>query len=118
MSDGMNKLREAAQAALDALENGKRVRNYEGGTKYQPPIEDAAMDALRAALAEPDPTQEPTQDTDQSTDIEILRCAVDRLTQRLAMAEAEITWLRRENESLKAWNATAFPRHHIATGYL
>jgi hypothetical protein len=34
------------------------------------------------------------------------------------MAEAEINWLRRENESLKAWNATAFPRHRMATGHL
>jgi len=55
---------------------------------------------------------------DPSTDIETLRCAIDRLTQRLAMAETENMWLRRENESLKAWNATAFPRHRIATGHL
>jgi hypothetical protein len=36
--------------ALEALENGKRVRAGEGGTKYQPPLEDSAITALRAAL--------------------------------------------------------------------
>ena len=50
----MTTLREAAQQALKALENGKRVRNFEGGTKYQPTLEDNAITALRAALAEPD----------------------------------------------------------------
>lgn len=44
--------REAAQAALEALVNGKKVRAYEDGTKYQPPLEDAAIEALRSALAE------------------------------------------------------------------
>jgi hypothetical protein len=39
------------QLALDALINGKRVRAYEGGTKYQPPLEDAAIEALKAELA-------------------------------------------------------------------
>ena len=48
----MTTLREAAQQALEALENGKRVRAYEGGTKYQPDLEDATIAALRAALAE------------------------------------------------------------------
>jgi hypothetical protein len=55
---------------------------------------------------------------DPSTDIETLRSAVDMLTQRLAMAETENMWLRRKIASLEAWNATAFPRHHIATGRL
>lgn len=43
------------QQALDALENGKRVRYFEGGTKYQPDLEDAAIIALRSALAAPQP---------------------------------------------------------------
>ena len=48
----MTTLRQAAQQALEALENGKRVRAGEGGTKYQPPLEDSAITALRAALAQ------------------------------------------------------------------
>jgi hypothetical protein len=38
--------------ALVALENGKRVRACEGGTKYQPELEEAAMTALRQAIKE------------------------------------------------------------------
>ena len=49
--------REIMQQALDALVNGKRVRFGEGGTKYQPDLEDAAIEALEAALAQPE--QEP-----------------------------------------------------------
>lgn len=45
------------QQALDALENGKRVRNFEGGTKFQPPLEDAAITALRAQLEQPEQKQ-------------------------------------------------------------
>jgi hypothetical protein len=55
---------------------------------------------------------------DPSMDIEMLRDAVEKLTQRLAIAETENMWLRREIESLKAWNAAAFPKHRIATGHL
>jgi len=51
----MTDLRTAAQQALEALENGKRVRAGEGGTKYQPPLEDSAIAALRAALEQPEP---------------------------------------------------------------
>lgn len=36
--------------ALEALENGARVRNAEGGTKYQPPLEEAAIKAIRNHL--------------------------------------------------------------------
>lgn len=42
--------REAIKIALEALENGKRVRAGEGGTKYQPDLEDAAITALRQAI--------------------------------------------------------------------
>ena len=57
----MSDLRKAAQQALEALENGKRVRACEGGTKFQIPLEDNAITALRAALAQeqPEPAQEP-----------------------------------------------------------
>ena len=48
----MTNLRTAAQQALEALENGKRVRAYEGGTKCQISLEDSAITALRAALSE------------------------------------------------------------------
>jgi hypothetical protein len=48
---------EALKLALEALENGKRVRNAEGGTKYQPDLEDKAITAIKQALAEP--VQEP-----------------------------------------------------------
>lgn len=40
--------RAAMREALEALENGRRVRNCEGGTKYQPPLEDAAISSLKA----------------------------------------------------------------------
>jgi len=45
------------QQALDALKNGKRVRSGEGGTKYQPDLEDDAIAAIEAELAKPE--QEP-----------------------------------------------------------
>jgi hypothetical protein len=48
---------EAMRQALDALENGKRVRNYEGGTKYQPDLEDLAITALRAAIEQSEKRQ-------------------------------------------------------------
>ena len=35
-----------------ALENGKRVRNAEGGTRYQPDLEKKAITALREALGD------------------------------------------------------------------
>ena len=46
--------REAIRMALEALINGKQVRSGEGGTKYQPELEDAAIEALEAALAQPE----------------------------------------------------------------
>ena len=57
----MTTLREAARQALEALENGNRVRAGEGGTKCQISLEGSAITALRAALAEPvqEPVQEP-----------------------------------------------------------
>ena len=54
--------REALKMALEALENGKRVRAFEGGTKFQEPLEDAAITAIKAALVTKDvslPEQEP-----------------------------------------------------------
>ena len=42
------------QQALDALKNGKRVRSGEGGTKYQPDLEDDAIASLEAELAKPE----------------------------------------------------------------
>jgi hypothetical protein len=41
----------ALDLALEALENGKRVRNAEGGTKYQPDLEDNAITAIKQARA-------------------------------------------------------------------
>lgn len=40
----------AAHLGLQALENGRKVRNCEGDTLFQPPLEDAAILALRTAL--------------------------------------------------------------------
>ena len=45
---------EALKMALEALENGKKVREGEGGTKFQPALEDAAMTAIEEALAQPE----------------------------------------------------------------
>lgn len=36
--------------ALETIENGQQVRNFEGGTKFQPPLENAAITALRKRL--------------------------------------------------------------------
>ena len=41
---------EALRQALDALENGKRVRNAEGGTKYQPELEDKAIATIKECV--------------------------------------------------------------------
>ena len=59
---------EALRLALEALKNGKRVRNAEGGTKYQPDLEDKAITAIKAALEAKD---EPDQ---YAMDIECTKC--------------------------------------------
>jgi len=41
---------EAMKQALVALENGKRVRACEGGTAYQPDLEDNAIKSLSQAI--------------------------------------------------------------------
>jgi hypothetical protein len=46
------KAEDAMQLALEALKNGRRVREHDSGTKFQPPLEDAAIDALTKALGE------------------------------------------------------------------
>ena len=38
------------QQALYALENGKKVRGFEGGTRLQIPLENDAIFALREAI--------------------------------------------------------------------
>lgn len=38
---------EERNTVIEALENGRRVRNFEGGTKYQPDLEDAALAIMR-----------------------------------------------------------------------
>lgn len=43
---------EALRLALLALVNGKRIRNAEGGTLYQPDLEDQAITAIKQALEE------------------------------------------------------------------
>jgi hypothetical protein len=47
----------AQRDALLEAQNGKKVRNHEGGTRYQPPVEDAAITAIKTALDQPE--QEP-----------------------------------------------------------
>jgi len=46
--------RELLQQALSALINGKKVRAGDGGTKYQPTLENSAIAALEAELAKPE----------------------------------------------------------------
>ena len=45
--------KEALKLALEALKNGKEVRDGGGGTVVQPVLEDAAINAIKAALAQP-----------------------------------------------------------------
>jgi hypothetical protein len=45
---------EALKMALKALKNGKKVRAGGGGTTVQPVLEDAAINAIKAALAQPE----------------------------------------------------------------
>jgi hypothetical protein len=53
-------MKDALKLALEALENGKRVRNAEGGTKYQPDLEDKTITAIKQALAaQHEPENEP-----------------------------------------------------------
>ena len=43
------------QIVLDALENGIKVRNFEGGTKYQPALEAEAITIIKQMIqAEPE----------------------------------------------------------------
>jgi hypothetical protein len=56
-------------------------------------------------------------DVDPSCDVETLRDAVAQLTQKLAASEAEVTWLRRELESIRAWYQIP-PAYSKATGHL
>ena len=56
---------------------------------------------------------------DPSTDIEVLREAIDKLTRRLVVLEAANLGLRREIESMRAWNNSAFREvTKWATGHL
>ena len=48
---------EILKLALEALANGKKVREGEGGTKSQPALEDAAISSIEEALAQTE--QEP-----------------------------------------------------------
>ncbi len=48
---------DAMKMALEALENGKRVRACEGGTKYQPDLEEAAITSLRQAIEQAEKSQ-------------------------------------------------------------
>jgi hypothetical protein len=50
---------DAMKQALEALENGKRVRACEGGTKYQPELEDVAIVSLRQAIKAAENPDEP-----------------------------------------------------------
>lgn len=50
---------EALRLALLALVNGKRIRNAEGGTLYQPDLEDQAIAAIKQALEQPEPEPVP-----------------------------------------------------------
>ena len=38
------------QTVLDALENGIKVRNFEGGTKYQPALEAEAISIIKQMM--------------------------------------------------------------------
>lgn len=49
--------REVLQQALEALKNGKEVREGGGGTMVQPVLEDAAIAAIKAALTQPEPSK-------------------------------------------------------------
>lgn len=49
-ADRIEQLEAALRDAKEAIENGKRVRNYESGTQYQPALEDAALKTINAAL--------------------------------------------------------------------
>ena len=44
------KQRKVLEQALEALENGRRVRYGLGGTEYQPPLENAAITAIQEQL--------------------------------------------------------------------
>ena len=59
---------------------------------------------------------------DPSMNIEVLRDAVDKLTQRLAMVETENAWLRREIESVRALHKREYQEYQDvqkwATGHL
>lgn len=45
--------RKTMEMALEALENGTRVQEGEGGTQYQPYLANTARTALRQALEQP-----------------------------------------------------------------
>jgi hypothetical protein len=53
--------KEALKQALEALKNNKKVREGEGGTMVQPVLEDAAIAAIKEALAQPEQEQEPVE---------------------------------------------------------
>lgn len=50
----MTTQRKALELALEALINGKRVRNNEDGTKFQPPLENEAISVISQALKDLD----------------------------------------------------------------
>jgi len=55
--------REVLKQALEALENGKKVRAFGGCTKFQEPLEDAAITAIKESLAQPEQELVALEDT-------------------------------------------------------
>jgi len=89
----MTDLRQAAQQALEALENGKRVRNFEGGTKYQPTLEDNAITTLRTALEQQaEPVQEPQLKRIHPLDIPLEVFVADLSTRPRNVINAEMMY--------------------------
>ena len=79
--------------ALEALKNGKRVRNAEGGTKYQPDLEDNAITAIKQALAAP--VQEPVASYKGPKELWLQLhgdCSDDELTEPVDYTDDSVTW--------------------------
>ena len=97
---------DALKLALEALENGKRVRDGEGGTRYQPELEDAAITAIKEALAQPvqQPWRESASDYERGF-IDGMQKQSQSSVDKAVNAMTQRTWVGLANHD---WNSTPY----------
>jgi len=88
---------EAMKQALDALDNGKRVRACEGGTAYQPDLEDNAIKSLRQAIEQAEKTE--MKDWEAIAADQAMTIAMLKQREWVGLTEEEWTYIWKEADT-------------------